>query len=123
MIVVLGIPAVFALIKGETDFQNRELHIIQLAVVSMMVDNHISTIPDPVTVPTNDMGAFPDATALPEAKGLLVGDKAGYLLYGHDKTPDGEPEPIVNYVTFAKTTWTYTVTSDGTLIQDDKAER
>jgi hypothetical protein len=123
LIIALAFPAVLALNKGEADFQQRELHLVQSGVIAMMADNSIATIPNPVAAPTDDMGAFPDATTPAEAKGLLDGDKAGYLLYGHDKTPDGEAKPLFFYVNFARTTWTYTVTRDGTVIQGERAQK
>lgn len=116
-IIIIGILTAIAVVKGEEEARKVELHNIQSAVMAMMADNNISAIPNPVTIATNDMGAFPDVTTPAAAKGLGSGDKDGYLLYGHDKTADGATSPTIDYVSFATTLWTYTVASDGTVIQ------
>ncbi|MEE8472660.1 MAG: hypothetical protein V3S82_05790 [Dehalococcoidia bacterium] len=122
-IVAMGYFAAVKIVsKGKADFQTRELNIVQTAVVHLMADNDISRIPNPVTSPTNDMTAFPDTTASTEAKGFQEGDKPGYLLYAHDKTPDGTAEHLFYYVNFSETTWTYAATGDGTVIQGEKAK-
>ncbi|NQT05878.1 MAG: type II secretion system protein, partial [Dehalococcoidia bacterium] len=43
---------------GETEFAN-----IQAAVVAMMTDNGVSTLPNPVSANTSNMSQFPDTTA------------------------------------------------------------
>ena len=82
---------------GETEAAETELHNIQLAVTSMMLENGITSIPVPVA-PTNEMFAFPDITT-PAVDDLdpLTADKGyigvaplpdnGYQLYGHDSRP------------------------------------
>lgn len=114
---LVGAIATAALRRGEEGAPNSELRYIQSAVTSMMADNNITSLPHPVTVPTTDMGRFPDAVTPSEQKGLEAGDKPGYLLYGHDKTHDGKAEPTVDYLAFSKTRWAYTVASDGTVTQ------
>ena len=52
--------------RGETEAQKTEYANIQSAVLSMMTDNHLATLPNPVELDTNrtqDMNAFPDTTA------------------------------------------------------------
>ena len=100
-----------------------ELRQIQSAVLNMMTHNEISSIPNPVSDPTNDLQRFPDVLTPPLEKGLLAGDKPGYLLYGHDNTRDGLAESSLSYVRFADSRWTYTVNDAGTVRQWAKAPR
>jgi hypothetical protein len=108
---------------------------VQVAVHAMMVDNAIATLPNPVTIATNDMSAFPDtsvcgvdkirgptSTSLqdrPDERKLYVrgGDKDGYLLYQHDLVADSKSTDLVNYVAMQYTYGTYTVDSKGTVTQ------
>ena len=98
--------------KGEQEAQKTEAHNVQTAVIAMMTDNNLTSIPIPIGVNTNDMTAFPDATTTHGASGV------GYLLFAHDFDGDGTGD--TNYVTFPNTTWTYTVTSDGMVTQGPK---
>ena len=119
---------------GEEEAAETELHNIQLAVTSMMLENGITEIPGapgsaPAVVPLNDMESFPDiATTAAERNtneghpvGLLT--QAGYLLYGHQiayaADPDGIIDDIklVNYVVVDTTTYFYTCETDGTVKQ------
>jgi len=133
---------------GETEARKTEFSTIQTSVHSMMVDNGISSIPAPAFAysaagaATNNMAAFPDSTssatvpAAPAAAGKVtdpdgtaytyggvppVGDKAGYLLYGHDITGDNEQGSLVNYAAMSTGTYYYTCESDGTIRQFDGA--
>ena len=63
---------------GQDQAGGADLHNIQTAVIMLMADNDLQSIPSPVTTPTRDMNAFPDATT-PRPPGL-----PGYRLYGHD---------------------------------------
>jgi len=113
--------------RGEEEAGETELSNVQSAVVAMMVDNAISTLPVPVTTATNNMEAFPDASTNATAKGTagLTGstDKLGYLLYrheiGYDSTGNGidDSAKIVNYTATQLTKGTYTVDSAGTVNQ------
>ena len=94
-----------------------ELRNLQQAVFAMMADNQIATLPNPVSVPTNDMSLFPDPITPPQAKGMMPGDKPGYLLYGHDIIADGRLGPLTSYVVSMQTGWTYTVTRAGIVAQ------
>lgn len=102
-----------------------ELSNIQMAVIAMMVDNGLSTLHNPVTVATNDMGAFPDTSVCgvdkiqdPNGNVYIRGqDKNGYILRGHDITGDGDSTSLVHYLTVGYTKGTYTVDSTGTVTQ------
>ncbi len=84
--------------RGKTEAAATELSNIQSAVVSMMVDQNLSTLPDPVAVATFDMGAFPD-------------DTSNYTLWRFGGSAN------VNYVATQNTTGTYTVDAQGTVTQ------
>ena len=135
---------------GEEEARDTEFADIQAAVSAMMVDNEISSLPAPILAgavdsATNVMSAFPDETSsatLPVGPPIggkrtdpdgndytytlaepLVGDKEGYLLYGHDITGDGkvppttDAAPLVNYVATETATYYYTVDASGTVSQ------
>ena len=100
-----------------------------------MVDNNITTIPNPIgtapcTAATTDMTAFPDSTSVvatadklldPSGAAYALGDAAGYLMFGHDKTADAAASPTTNYISFNVTKYFYTVEADGTIHQCDAA--
>jgi len=102
-----------------------ELRNIQTAVIAMMVDNNLTSIPNPVTTATNDMRAFPDATSAcgidkiadPNGNIYTPGDKNGYILYDHDIIADGIQTQLVNYVATRYTKGTYIVDVSGTVTQ------
>ena len=114
---------VIAIIAGGTNAlyqsraKNNELNLIQSAVRTMMHHNEISSIPRPVSDPTNDLQRFPDVVTPPLEKGLLAGDKPGYVLFGHDNLRDDLADSAVNYMEFADSRWTYTAAADGTVTQ------
>ncbi|KKN10813.1 hypothetical protein LCGC14_1032780 [marine sediment metagenome] len=130
--------------SGEEEAADTELHNIQLAVTSMMLENGITTIPNPVSAWTDDMAQFPDILSdnltdgdldgvfdkVADPDGLNYayvagdeGDLEGYRLYGHDMTADGNGPasatvgPTVNYVVAQITQNSYTVAADGTVTQ------
>ena len=113
--------------RGEEEAAETELSNIQTAVVSMMVDNQISTLLHPVTVATDNMSEFPDKTSVvitekindPTGIAYAAGDRAGFLLYGHDITGGGTDNisARVNYVAMEITTKEYTVDAAGTVTQ------
>ena len=119
LIALAGTASVTANLRSE-ETKGMELRIVQAAVAVMMAKNNITTLPNPVTVPTTDMALFPDVATSPEAKGLRPGDGSGYVLRGHDMTPDGWPGPSVNYFVTLSTRWAYTVTPDGKVLQSTK---
>jgi len=103
-----------------------ELANVQAAVIAMMVDNNLTSLPNPVIVATNDMSAFPDATSVcgvdkiqdPKGNAYVRGaDKDGYVLYQHDIIGDAAQAGLVNYVATQYVKGTYTVNSQGTVIQ------
>jgi type IV pilus assembly protein PilA len=95
---------------GESAAADTELHNVQSAVVAMMTDANITAIPAPETAGTGDMAEFPDGTTLNTA----ATDEM-YALW--DADPDDDGTAGTNYVTFASTTYCYTVTADGTVTQ------
>ena len=104
---------------GETEFAN-----IQSAVVAMMTDNGLSTLPTAVNVTaTDNMSLFPDTTAAaskgtdPNGDGYGASDKAGFILYQHDITGDNATTNLVNYVATETTKGTYIVDAAGTVEQ------
>ena len=119
--------------RGETEAQETEFANIQSAVVAMMVDNQLSTLPNPVTTPTSDMSVFPDTSVCetdklvdPAGYYYAVGtDTNGYILYQHDisgtgtvANPGTNPDQIdVNYVATATTSFLYAVDANGTVTQ------
>jgi type IV pilus assembly protein PilA len=117
---------------GETEAKDTEFATIQAAVHAMMVDNEISTLPNPVLSSTNDMGAFPDADSecgtVNEKEKDVDGnnyvsgqDKDGFLLYGHDRTGNSNSVNLTNYVATATTAYYYDVDSYGTIVQHTAA--
>lgn len=120
--------------RGETEARKAEYHNVASAVMAMMTDNNISTIPNAITSSanaTNALDAFPDTTSdwsdtdkLTDPTGVTyaTGDKAGYLLYGHDRTATGHDQTaLVNYVSMKTTKYFYTCDIDGTIHQYDVA--
>jgi len=120
--------------RGEEEAWETERANIQTAVVAMMVDNQLSTLPNPVdTTATSNMGAFPDATSVAGSANKLTDpngytyaapptDLNGYILFQHDIYADPDPDTdntsLVNYVATQTTKGTYTVTADGTVNQE-----
>ena len=68
-----------------------EFNNVQSSVILAMLDNGLNPI-TPVTVPTNDMGAFPDTTWTDNTR-VTLPDKRGLLLFEHDLVKnDGKAE-------------------------------
>jgi type IV pilus assembly protein PilA len=110
--------------RGETEAAETEFANVQSAVISMMTDNGLSTLANPVLVATSDMGAFPDTTAAaskgndPNGNAYDASDKAGFILYQHDIIGDSDNATgLVNYVATQTTHGTYTVDANGTVDQ------
>lgn len=78
--------------KGQDEAASAELHNVSTAMMAMMVDKTLTSVTG-VTVPTNNMAAFPDGT---------------YPLYGASGS---------RYLSSENTSWTYTCTEDGTVTQ------
>ena len=113
--------------RGEDEAQDTEFANVQSAVVSMMVDNGLATLPNAVLVAnmTNDMSAFPDTSVAgtdkltdPDGGTYTATDKDGYLLYQHDIIGDSvNATSLVNYTATRYTTYDYWVDSTGTVSQ------
>ncbi len=107
-----------------------------------MADNGLSVIPNPVTANeppcttgTTAMTRFPDTASAagtvdkPADPGGRVyasgtgdlGDKDGYVLFGHDILADLLPSTLVSYVRFVRSVWCYTVEPDGYVRQYDES--
>ena len=134
VLAAVAIPNVGRFIgKGEDEAGATEKANVQTAVIAMMVDNGLSTLPNPEdTTATADMTTFPDSTSDVANAGKVTDpegfnysdalDTAGYLLYGHDITGSevGAPNPVqtdANYLATATTQGTYTVAADGEVTQ------
>ncbi len=126
--------------RGEAEAGETEKANVQTAVVAMMVDNQLATLPVPVGTATNSMSAFPEVTGTLATKGAdaafvtaaiangdITAEVLGYLLYGTqividvngDGTYDVGTDSIdtVNYVAQPTTKGTYTVDTSGTITQ------
>ena len=115
--IMAGVVLAIAMDKESESEQKTELWTIRSAVIAMMVENGLTSLPNPVSEPTRDMTKFPDATTSPQQKGLSAKDKPGYVLYGHDYLPDEGPVLTVGYISMHRTNWAYTATSDGSVRQ------
>ena len=115
--------------RGETEAAETELSNMQTSVISMMTDNNLSELPSGYIVTANatdNMSAFPHPTAAvgvgklkdPDGDSFGAGDKAGYILYGHDITADNATTGLVNYVASETTKGTYSVDASGTVTQE-----
>ncbi len=110
---------------GEEEAAATEFSNVQTAVIALMTDNELASLPNPVAVATSDMGAFPDATSAvtvdklndPDGVAYAVGDLDGFILYQHDITADGLGTGLVNYLATDTTKGTYTVDLLGTVDQ------
>ena len=116
---------------GQSEAAETELENVRVAVVSMMVDNELATLPAGTFVveasATNNMSAFPSTAACVTAKitgptqaggtdNYTANDKDGYLLYQHDIYADGSDNTsLVSYVASGTTKGTYYVDADGTV--------
>ena len=86
-----------------------EFHRVQDAVRTMMRNNNLTELANPVTVPTNNMRRFPDATTKHGAVGM------GYVLSCHDFNGDGIAD--TNYILFDRTKGTYICDKYGNVTQ------
>ncbi len=86
-----------------------ELRKVQDAVKVMMQNNKLTQLPHPVTIPTNDMRRFPDASTRHGIAGV------GYVLYCHDFNGDGTPD--TNYIGWSEIKGTYVCDEHGNVTQ------
>lgn len=91
-----------------TEEAEQELHEVQEAVEFMMRHNKLTRLAHAVSIPTNDMSNFPDATTRHGTVGV------GYVLYLHDLTGDGDPN--INYFHCRYTKGTYICDEHGNVI-------
>jgi len=117
--------------RGENEARKTEKMNIMMAVIAMMAENSITSIPNPHNVAGgvayNDMTVFPDNTSVAGSADKLIdgdsdaynaSDKNGYLLWSHDRTADGSSSAgLVNYVPMSTSTYYYTCEADGTVRQ------
>ena len=111
--------------RGESEASDTEFANVQTAVIALMVDNQLSTLPNPVSVATANMSEFPDTASAvtvqkltdPEGTSYQAGDGDGYLLFGHDVLADNSVNATFNYVATETTKGSYTVDSTGTVNQ------
>jgi type IV pilus assembly protein PilA len=87
--------------RGESEAAATELENIQNAVLSMMTDQGLERLQNPVTNNTSNMAAFPDSEAV-------------YILYGFT---DNDTSSTVNYLATQTTKGSYTVDALGTVNQ------
>ena len=124
--------------KGEAEARRTEFHNVSSAVIAMMVDNALATLPNPITDPANatnlmgddpattpDVEGFPDKTTTMANKwkgagAYTGGGKVGYTLYQCDKPTSTTNYTTSNYVNMLKTKYYYTCEADGTVHQYDK---
>ena len=122
--------------RGEEEAKDTEFSNIQAAVSAMMVDNAMSLLITPVTDAdagtagiqgTKNMALFPDTT-INTAKGTDVegntynaNDKAGFILYQHDRIADDGSASVnlSNYVATQTTAYYYVVDAQGTVTQSE----
>ena len=120
---------------GEEEAMDTEFANIQAAVHSMMVDNGLATLDNPVALGsrTQNMSAFPDTTLVQNKAGytgaltsVTFGDNAedGYLLYAHYIVDPDDSTAFLsaaNYVATQTTTYWYSVDAAGTVTQSTTA--
>ena len=131
--------------RGQDEALSAEFHDLSVAVTALMVENGLTTIPNPVgtanlgNVPPDctggvqDLNAFPDVASVAGSADKLtgdngvtyvdlvdpLGDKNGFILFGHDITGGDAQTALVNYVNFDTTTGWYVSTLNGTIYACD----
>ena len=111
--------------RGESEAADTEFANIQTAVIALMVDNQLSSLPNPVDTATANMSLFPDPTSVcavdkltdPDGVSYQDSDGDGYILYGHDIEADSSVNATVNYVATELTKGEYTCDASGTITQ------
>jgi len=119
--------------SGEEESAETELANIQSAIISLMIENSIALLPNPVLVATSDMTAFPDADSDDGVNGGADGGKVndpggnpydhsaadveGYILRGHDIIGDDLGTNLRNYLQTDTAQGTYTVNAAGQATQ------
>ena len=130
--------------RGEDEARRTEFHNVSSAVIAMMVDNSLTTIPGAVVYVTtgtaqNQLGfvdgtpdqGFPDFTTTVADKATAEGytwsggtdpPYPGYVLYRHDKPTAADNYTTISYVSMSQTTYYYTCETDGTVRQFNIAD-
>ena len=124
--------------RGEEEARRTEYHNVSSAVIAMMVDDALATIPNPADYATGTaqnkmtyvagppVEGFPDFTTTAAAKGYTGAGSPnpGYVLYRHDKIDPANTAnySTVSYVTMSETTYYYTCEPDGTIRQFDGSD-
>lgn len=102
----IAVPVVAHLRGGsEVSAATAELSNVQAAVDSVMVDQDLASLPNPVTTATNNMSQFPDWQA---------STPYGYVLYPNTNYRNSDTDKFIRKST---TKGTYTATADGTITQ------
>ena len=114
ILIAVGILAILASIatpvvahltgKSKTDAAAAELSNVQAAVDSLMADQDLGSLPNPVTSATNNLTQFPDWNAT----------VYGYVLYPSTNYRNSDTDKFLRKST---TKGTYTATADGTITQ------
>jgi hypothetical protein len=86
-----------------------ELREVQTAVGIMMKNNKLTSLANPVNIPTNDMHRFPDTSVRDSIS------STGYVLYCHDFNGNGKAD--TNYILYSRTKGTYTCDKYGNVTQ------
>lgn len=108
------IPTVSDLLDiGIDPARHTELHNVQVAVIGMMTDAGISSIPAPVAFSTGDMTRFPDATT----RAHPANTKYLHVLFDAALGPDDDP--VAHYLMLPKTLYCYTVNGYGSVSQHE----
>jgi prepilin-type N-terminal cleavage/methylation domain-containing protein len=112
--------------RGEQEAWETEFSNVQSAVVAMMTDNQLDTLPNPragAANATKNMHVYPDTTTAAN-KGadnngvnFTAGDGNGFVLYQHDINGGGANTSLVNYVATQYTKGTYSCDALGTVTQ------
>jgi len=117
-------------LEEEEAIRRAEFSAVIQALSSMMEDNSLDEIPNPINyedgVAMNEMTAFPDAITTAREKGY-TGEgtpSEGYLLYEHHRiTADNTSDyQNMNYIDKPVTEYYYTCEADGTVRQFDGSD-
>ena len=130
--------------SGTEEARRTEFHDVETAVILLMTDSQILSIPSPITgntppcaIGTKVLASFPDADS---DNGQGAGndggkevdvfgnpytftgppagkDKQGYVLYDHDAVGGDGQAALFNYLYPLNSTYCYTVDGDGTVHQ------
>ena len=138
--------------SGTEEARRTGFHDVETAVILLMTDSQILSIPNPITgntppcaVGTKILAALPDADSdngqgagndggkeldIEGGPCVFTGspssrDKQGYVLYDHDAVGGDGQAALINYVSLPEAAFCYTADPDGTVRQysEDGTER